>query len=308
MPKTLYRGRFAPSPTGPLHFGSLIAAVGSYLQARSNHGEWWLRIEDIDPPREPKGTSDNIIRTLELYGFEWHGPVQYQHNQLEHYAEVVNELIKTQRLYHCSCSRKQISQQSHHRHGPLIYPGTCRSKVCQTESLQPHQMTALRINTHDVEVTFNDAIQGNQNIHLEQHGDYVIQRADGHYSYQLAVAVDDAEHGMTEVVRGADLLGCTARQIYLQQLLNLPTPKYAHLPIAKDPNGQKLSKQTFAQAIDKSKPSLLLWYALTFLGQQPERALIEGKLDELWQWAIEHWKFKLVPKSADTDKDIYKVC
>jgi glutamyl-Q tRNA(Asp) synthetase len=303
-----YRGRFAPSPTGPLHFGSLIAAVGSYLQARANQGEWWLRIEDIDPPREPKGTADNIIRTLESYGFEWHGPVQYQHNRLAHYAEIINKLAKTQRLYHCSCSRKQISQQSNHHEGPLIYPGTCRSKICHTQSLHLQKRTALRMNNRNVEITFKDVIKGEQKIQLEQDGDYVIRRTDGHYSYQLAVAVDDAEQGMTEVVRGADLLSCTARQIYLQQCLNLPTPQYAHLPVANDLNGQKLSKQSFAQAIDEYEPSQLLWYALTFLGQKPERTLLESRLDEIWQWAIENWKFKFVPKSADIDKDIYKVC
>lgn len=304
-----YRGRFAPSPTGPLHFGSLVAAVGSYLQARANRGEWKLRIEDIDPPREPEGASTLLIKTLEQFGFEWDGPVLFQHDRLHRYAEMINELAKTERVYQCACSRKQIAAHPINTTGSLIYPGTCRHKVWQPEKSRFEEKTALRLDTRGARIRFYDAVQGRQDIDFEQQGDYVIRRADGLYSYQIAVAVDDAEQGMTEVVRGADLLSCTARQIYLQQLLGLPTPDYAHLPVAHDPqSGQKLSKQTYASAIRTNTAVTYLWYALNFLGQQPEPALLEASVEEFWKWAIEHWKLKFVPQEADMDKNLYKVC
>jgi len=309
MSENTYRGRFAPSPTGPLHFGSLVAAVGSYLQARVNNGEWFLRIENIDPPREPEGASQQIIHTLEHFGFEWDGPILYQHDRLHDYENLLNELSKTGRLYQCSCSRKKIALQNKNRTGPLVYPGTCRNKTWCPGKSRFAENFSLRLDTRNVSLNFNDAIQGIQKYGLEHQGDYVIRRADGLYSYLFAVAIDDAQQGITEVVRGADLLACTARQIYLQQLLNLPTPDYAHLPLAHDPQtGQKLSKQNGAPAIKGNVHVALLWYALKFLGQAPDKEIIESNIDEIWNWAIKNWKFKFVPKTADIEKELYKVC
>ncbi len=290
-----YRGRFAPSPSGPLHFGSLIAAVASYLQAHSQQGEWWLRVEDIDPPREAPGARDAILRSLEAFGLQWDGEVRYQKARQERYAEALVELQKTGLLYRCSCSRQQIARATARNEGPLRYPGTCRDK--NLTPLTPH---ALRIDTRQVTIRFDDAIQGRQQFDLEREaGDFVLRRADGLFSYQLAVAIDDAEQGMTEVVRGMDLLDSTPRQIYLQQLLNLPTPSYAHHPVAVDAGtGRKLSKQTFARAINDQRPVETLWQALRFLGQRPPEALRETDLADFWEWAKAHWQLKFVPQTA----------
>jgi len=291
----LYRGRFAPSPTGPLHFGSLVAALGSYLQAESLAGEWWLRIEDIDPPREVPGATEQILRTLEAYGFEWHGEVQYQRNRLARYQDALQQLQHSGLLYACECSRRQIAKVTGHTHGPLVYPGTCRSR-----QLEPRPDRALRLHCHDSTlITFEDAIQGHQRVALAQQGDFVLKRADGLLSYALAVALDDAEQGMTEVVRGCDLLDATARQIYIQTLLALPVPRYAHLPLALDPqNGSKLSKQNLATPLSLSQPTTSLWQGLYFLGQNPPIPLQHSSLSELWRWARANWRLKSVPRTA----------
>jgi len=296
MPQPVaYRGRFAPSPTGPLHFGSLIAAVGSFLQARSQNGEWWLRIENIDPPREAEGAIDAILSSLEAHGLTWDGEAQYQQTRQARYAEALEEIQQSGRLYACSCSRQQIAKTTGHTTGPLIYPGTCRGM--SKPQYGPH---ALRVDTRNSVILFEDLIQGNQQIDLvKDSGDFVLRRADGLYSYQLAVALDDVEQGMTEVVRGSDLLDCTPRQIFVQQLLGFTPPQYAHLPIAIDPStGQKLSKQTMAPALNDKQAVHNLWQVLKFLGQQPPLALRDSNVDEFWSWAIPQWQFNMVPRTA----------
>ncbi|MCC5810356.1 MAG: tRNA glutamyl-Q(34) synthetase GluQRS [Ectothiorhodospiraceae bacterium] len=281
----IYRGRFAPSPTGPLHFGSLIAATGSYLEARTRGGEWLLRIDDIDPPREQPGASEEIPRTLELFGFQWDGPVHYQSSRTERYREVVQTLIGRELAYGCGCTRKDIAAAGKSGPNGLVYPGTCRN------GLAPGRRTrALRVRTEHQHIRFDDLFQGIVRCDLEgMLGDFVIRRADGYYAYHLAAAVDDGDSGITHVIRGHDLLWCTPPQLYLQQLLRLPQPRYGHLPVAVNAQGQKLSKQTFAPALDVSLASTQLWQALDFLLQSPPEALAGEPLDIVWEWALAHW-------------------
>jgi len=292
-PSPRYRGRFAPSPTGPLHFGSLVAALGSYLEARQTSGEWLVRMEDLDPPREVAGAAALILKTLEEFGFEWDGPVMFQSRRHARYIEVLETLRRNRLTYRCGCSRKQIAEQSQ-RQGlpPGVYPGTCRSHPAST-----HDKHAIRLLSEGQQVRFEDVLQGSisQDVAREV-GDFVLRRADGLFAYQLAVVVDDAEQGITHVVRGSDLLDSTPRQIALQQLLGYPTPSYLHLPVAVNATGQKLSKQTFAPALDSANPLPALWQALHFLGQQPPPELLEGELDSFWHWAISHWNVAALPR------------
>lgn len=287
MNNTGYRGRFAPSPTGPLHFGSLIAAMASYLQAKVNHGEWWLRIEDIDPPREQPGASDAIIKTLAAFGFEWDGPIRYQSAGVSHYHEILDHLRERDLLYACGCSRKDIAKLNDNN----IYPGTCRA------GLPPgREARAWRVRSEG-RIQYQDAIQGQINCDIAiEAGDFVLLRADGLVAYQLAVGLDDAEQGMTEVIRGADLLDSTPRQIYIQQLLQLPSPRYAHHPVAVNAAEDKLCKHSHAPAIQPKDAVPLLWQALDFLGQRPEKDLKNGDLNDLWHWAITHWQLQEIPK------------
>jgi glutamyl-Q tRNA(Asp) synthetase len=288
MPEQRYRGRFAPSPTGPLHLGSLIAATASYLQARSQRGEWWVRIEDIDPPREIAGASDAILRTLEAFGFEWDGPVQYQSQRTARYTAALAELRERGLVYPCACSRKDIAESSPQG----VYPGTCR------KGLRPSQQArAWRVRTTEQPIEFIDKIQGRQVTDLDREaGDFILFRADGYYAYQLATGVDDADQGITEVVRGADLLESTPRQCYLQQALQLPSPAYAHHPVVITANGDKLSKQNLAPALNTQRPVPALFAALRFLGQAAPAELEKSDLTELWRWAQTHWDLANVPK------------
>jgi len=292
-PQHFYRGRFAPSPTGPLHFGSLIAALGSYLEARRRNGEWLVRIEDLDPPREVAGADRLILENLERYGFEWDGEVVYQSHRNDYYLDALDSLQRMGLLYRCGCSRKEIAERSGQLGLPAgVYPGTCRAR--QADIRQQH---ALRLLTEGQQVEFQDAIQGTikQDI-AEAVGDFVLRRADGPFAYQLAVVVDDAEQGITEVVRGSDLLDSTPRQILLQRYLDYPTPGYCHLPVAVNAEGLKLSKQTFAPPLDLAQPIPSLWQALRFLGQTPPMELLEADLDSFWRWAIAHWQADAVPR------------
>jgi glutamyl-Q tRNA(Asp) synthetase len=288
-----YRGRFAPSPTGPLHLGSLIAAVGSYLEARSRDGEWLVRMEDLDPPREVPGAADLILRMLEAYGFEWDGAVLYQSTRTDAYEAALQRLAQADMLYPCACTRKEIADSAVQGIEGLVYPGTCRS------GLHGRPERAWRVRTTAEKITFDDAIQGRQAQVLGHDiGDFVLKRADGLYAYQLAVVVDDAEQGVTQVVRGADLLGSTPRQIWLQRLLGLPTPQYTHLPVAVNAEGEKLSKQTLAAPLDLYRPAPSLWQALDFLGQQPPPEL-RNDAATLWQWAKANWRPEAVQKTRD---------
>lgn len=287
-----YRGRFAPSPTGPLHFGSLVAAVASYLEARSRGGEWLVRMEDLDRPREMPGAADDILLTLEKFGFEWDGSVLYQSQRDEAYAAAFHRLQSLSLVYACACSRREIADSAVHGIDGLIYPGTCRNGLAHGKTAR-----AWRIRTEDRSIEFDDAIQGRISQNLSRDiGDFVLKRADGLYAYQLAVVVDDAEQGISHVVRGADLLDSTPRQIYLQQALQLVTPAYAHVPVAANLQGEKLSKQTLAQALDQHNPTPQLWQALHFLGQRPEPVLQQASPAALWKWAMAHWQLEAVPR------------
>lgn len=289
-PASGYVGRFAPSPTGPLHFGSLIAAVGSYLQARSRGGRWLVRIEDLDRPREVAGAADDILRTLETYGLHWDGPVLYQSRRDAAYAAALETLRARHAVYPCACTRQDIARARLKLGGAADYPGTCRG------GLPPgRQPRAWRVRTERQVIGFEDGVLGRCEFDLEHtSGDFVVRRADGLFAYQLAVVVDDAEQGVNEVVRGADLLDSTPRQILLQRLLGLPTPAYLHLPVATTARDEKLSKQTGAAPLDRNRPLPALRRALAFLGQPvPDHA---DRLDTFWDAAVALWDASRVPR------------
>ncbi len=291
---TVYRGRFAPSPTGPLHFGSLVAAVGSYLDARANQGEWRVRIENIDAPREVPGASRDILMVLEKLGMHWDGEVVYQHERHALYREALAMLEQQYLTYACTCSRKEIADSSIMGIEGPVYPGTCRDTAQRPHS--PHRQnkqnrqSAIRVRTDSQPVAFTDPVQGHvlQRIGKDI-GDFVLHRADGIFAYQLAVVVDDAAQAITHVVRGADLLNSTPRQIYLQRLLGYTTPAYMHLPVVTNTRGEKLSKQTFAAPVTQFNVLFQLVSALRFLGQNPPGDLLDSGLETFWHWAIRHW-------------------
>ncbi|MFZ2854837.1 MAG: tRNA glutamyl-Q(34) synthetase GluQRS [Rhodocyclaceae bacterium] len=289
----VYRGRFAPSPTGPLHFGSLLAAVGSYLDARAHGGEWLLRIEDVDEPRTVPGAADGILRTLEGFGFEWDGEVLVQSRRLDLYHAALVRLQLDGAAYPCACSRREIAALARRPSldGGLLYPGTCRAGLPAG-----HAARAWRLRVPDREFSFVDRVQGRVRQNLEREvGDFVLLRADGQYAYQLAVVVDDALQGVNAVVRGADLLDSTSRQIWLQQCLGVPTPSHAHLPVATNAAGEKLSKQTQAAAVDPASGSALLADVLAFLGHVVPPGLRRAPLAEFWYWAVDAWSIGKVP-------------
>jgi glutamyl-Q tRNA(Asp) synthetase len=286
-----YIGRFAPSPTGPLHFGSLVAAVASFLEARSRAGKWLVRMEDLDTPRVVRGAADEILRALEACGMQWDGAIVGQSTRADAYHAELNRLRAMGLVYPCACSRREIADSALSGIEGPVYPGTCRNGLAPGKTAR-----AWRINTRGAEVRFNDAIQGAVAQNLETDiGDFVLLRADHVYAYQLAVVVDDAEQGITDVVRGADLLDSTSRQIYLQRLLNFATPRYCHVPVAVNAAGEKLSKQTRAAPIDPAQPLTALVAALRFLGQQPPATLARTSIKELWNWAIANWRVERVP-------------
>ncbi len=292
----MVRGRFAPSPTGPLHFGSLVAAVASYLEAKAHQGEWLVRMEDLDTPREVPGAADAILNALEDFGFEWSGSVMHQSQRQDAYVEALENLQKQALVYPCSCSRKEIADSAMHGIDGLVYPGTCRNGLALGK-----QARAWRMKVEDRPIAFDDAIQGANSHNLSRDiGDFVLKRADGIYAYQLAVVVDDAEQGITHVVRGADLLDSTPRQIYLQQKLKLGTPNYAHIPVVTNWQSEKISKQTLAKPIDTRLATLQLFEALCFLGQQPPLIIKNATPDEVWRWAMENWQISKVAKQRQT--------
>lgn len=290
----VYRGRFAPSPTGPLHFGSLVAAVGSYLDARSCGGQWLLRMEDVDASRNVPGAAEDILRTLENFGFEWDGPVLWQSTRLEAYAELLESLKQSGLVYGCACSRREIADSALRvaSDGALVYPGTCR------DGLPPGRTArAWRLRVDDVEIAFEDRVQGRVAQHLGHDvGDFVLRRADGLFAYQLAVVADDHFQGVSDVVRGADLLASTPRQIWLLQCLDWSLPRYAHLPVATNAVGEKWSKQTLAPALDPASAAAELARALRFLGQSVPAEVEGDGLAALWAWARQHWDFAAIPR------------
>ena len=270
-----YIGRFAPSPTGPLHFGSLVAALASYLAARSAGGKWLLRMEDLDKPREQPGAADDILRALDKLGLEWDGPVIAQSTRLERYRAVLDDLARRGFAYPCACARRELEDSALAIDGSRIYPGTCRHGLAPGKAAR-----SVRVRTHGAPIGFADAVQGwhEQRVETEV-GDFVLLRADGITAYQLAVVVDDLDQGITDVVRGADLLDSTARQIHLQRLLGARTPRYAHVPVAVNAAGEKLSKQTGARPLDLADPQAELARARRFLNQ-----------------AADGWDFARVPR------------
>lgn len=278
----MYVGRFAPSPTGPLHFGSLVAALASWLDARAAGGRWLVRIEDLDAPRSRAGAAEEILRTLGRLGLGWDGAVLYQSTRGAHYRRALAALEK--QTYWCGCTRREIADSALGlaADGAQIYPGTCRTGIAPGKVPR-----ALRLRATGEQISYTDRVQGVQAQRLDLAiGDFVLLRADGQFAYQLAVVVDDAEQGVTDVVRGADLLGSTPRQIHLQRLLGYPTPRYLHVPAAVNAAGEKLSKQTGAPAIDSERPEKTLRRALAFLGQ--------AQTDNLAQ-AVRDWNPALIP-------------
>ncbi|MCI5107785.1 MAG: tRNA glutamyl-Q(34) synthetase GluQRS [Pseudomonadales bacterium] len=284
-----YVGRFAPSPTGPLHMGSLIAALASYLDARAASGQWLLRMEDLDPPREPAGAAEQILEQLRYLEMHWDGEVLYQSQRHDAYAAALSQLDSNGLLYRCSCSRQRIRELNGR------YDGHCR-----TQAVAGDKDCAIRLQTSAASIEFTDRIQGKFSQAVETEvGDFVIRRKDGLFAYQLAVVVDDGYQQITDVVRGYDLLDSTPRQIYLQSLLGLPRPNYAHFPVLVNDQGQKLSKQHFAAAVDISEAGRCLFEGLKFLGLQPPRALATSPCAAQLAWGIEHWDIQAVPKLAN---------
>lgn len=283
---TAYRGRFAPSPTGPLHAGSLLAAVGSYLDARANGGEWLVRMEDLDPPREQAGAAADILNTLELYGLTWDGPVLFQSERADAYQEILEKLLSSGLAFRCRCSRADIAAANPvSGSGASHYPGTCRAR--QVAASEAH---AVRLRVTDTPVVLSDRLQGSQaTVLTESVGDFVIRRRDELAAYQLAVVVDDGFQQITDVVRGIDLLDSTHRQIYLQGLLDMPTPRYLHLPVIVNSAGDKLSKQTGATALPRDNPSEVLRKILSLLRHAPPPEVCGESPEKLLRWAITEW-------------------
>lgn len=291
-PDAPYVGRFAPSPTGPLHFGSLVAALGSCLDARAHGGRWLLRIEDVDAPRTQPGAADTILRQLEACGFEWDDEPRWQSARTDLYRGALARLQARGLVFPCACTRREMADSTLARDGSRRYPGTCRAGLPAGREAR-----AWRLSTAPGEIHFVDAVQGEQVEDVWRDvGDFVLLRADGLFAYQLAVVVDDAEQGVTHVVRGADLLDSTARQIALQRAMGVPTPHYAHLPVATNAAGEKLSKQTLAPAVDPAQAVEALHAGLRFLGQPVPDALLRADVASLWQWARAHWSLAAVPR------------
>lgn len=292
MSKPAYRGRFAPSPTGPMHLGTLIAALASYLQARKQQGEWLLRIEDVDTTRSVKGAADSMLRTLDRFGFEWQGEVVYQSKRNDYYAAALEALMSDNLVYPCTCSRKKLAQGTIQGIPHTIYPGTCRHR-----KLPLQEQHALRLKVDASIIAFDDRVMGRFQQQLDSEcGDFVIRRRDGLFAYQLAVVADDALQGITEVVRGADLLDSTPRQIYLQQQLGYDQPAYLHLPLVVDEHDMKLGKSTGGAALDDSHPEPSLVTALKHLGLQAPADLSRSDNRTFWQWAIENWDISSIPR------------
>ncbi|WP_312592564.1 tRNA glutamyl-Q(34) synthetase GluQRS [Stutzerimonas nitrititolerans] len=281
-----YIGRFAPTPSGHLHFGSLIAALASYLDARAVGGRWLLRMEDLDPPREMPGAQAAIVESLQRFGFEWDGEMQRQSDRHDAYEEVIERLLRAGLAYPCVCSRKQLEAY------PGAYPGFCR------DANQPKEDAAIRLRVPNLEYGFTDRVQGEYRQHLGRDvGDFVIRRRDGLFAYQLAVVLDDAWQGVTDVVRGADLLDSTPRQLYLQELLGLPQPRYLHVPLIIQPDGHKLGKRYRSPPLQPAEATPLLLRALRALGQPTAAELSDALPGEVLAWAIPRWDADRIPRT-----------
>lgn len=285
-PTLPYRGRFAPSPTGPLHFGSLVAAVGSWMMARRAGGEWWIRVEDLDPPREVPGAAERQLATLSAFGMESDAPVVKQSTRGDAYALQLARLLDSGDAFACRCSRSAIAAAGGiHR--------TCAGTA--DEATRP----SIRLRVPDIDLAFIDAIQGRYAQSLAREvGDVVLRRADGYWAYQLAVVVDDADQGITHVVRGADLIDSTPRQIFLQQQLGLATPEYAHLPLVLDADGNKLGKSLQSLPLDDADPWPALAAAWRFLGQDATALRTSGRIDAALSSAVQRFDPARIPRAA----------
>jgi len=286
-PLSSYRGRFAPSPSGLLHFGSLVTALASYLDAKHQNGTWLVRIEDIDPPREQQGAATEILKTLEAYGMFWDEDVLYQSQQTALYNDVLSYLAKQKLSYRCRCTRADIKALGG------IYQGHCKHLAVSEKN------SAIRLLNSNVVVQYHDIIQGN--VHCDQAlaaEDFTIFRKDGLFAYQLAVVIDDIYQGISHIIRGCDLLEPTARQLSFFQIINAQSPQYGHVPLVVTKQGYKLSKQNKALAIDINNPQSSLIQALDFLGQSPPSELVTSSVENIMQWAIKHWSIDKVTKTT----------
>ena len=296
MTPTLSIGRFAPSPSGPLHFGSLLAAVASFMQVKQQGGKWLVRIEDIDPPREVDGASDTILKQLESHGLHWDDSVIYQSNQTKHYFEALENLAARQLTYPCACTRQRLSQLNG------VYDSKCHNLNLADKN------TSLRLSISDSleatglkndRINFCDAIMGDYSQSLIQSvGDFVLRRRDGLFSYQLAVVIDDYLQGITEIIRGFDLIDSTPRQILIQQCLGYKIPSYGHIPLAMNNLGQKLSKQHHAKQLPQKSEHKQLWLALEWLQQQPPKEIQDSPVEEIISWGIQHWDISKIPATS----------
>lgn len=284
--KPIPTGRFAPTPSGSLHFGSLVAALASYLNVKSQLGRWYVRIDDIDQPRIAKNSINDILNTLEFLNLEWDGEVYYQSQHIEEYQAALDKLKQQKLAYACTCTRKQI--------GESIYTGTCRD--AKHELTQRH---SLRIKTNNTSISLNDCIQGaySQNLFTDI-GDFIILRSDNIFSYHLSTVIDDTQQNITEIIRGYDLLESTPRQMYLRECLGLTNPNYCHIPLAMKNKSKKLSKQNFASPIEKHLANESLFNALVFLGQNPEQKLQTAPTNEIVEWALIHWDINSIPQKT----------
>ena len=290
----MYIGRFAPSPTGLLHIGSLLTALASYADARAHGGRWLVRMEDLDPPREMAGAADDILRTLEAFGFEWDGGVAYQSRRYDLYHEALGRLKAKGLVYPCDCSRKDWQAVARAGADGFVYNGCCAGLDPQRAL---HKTPAWRVRVPDEIIGFDDAVVGHYAQNLAHDiGDFVLLRAVGFWAYQLAVVADDAAQGITHIVRGQDLLVSTPRQLWLQRALGAPEPHYAHLPLLVNGAGQKWSKQTLAPALDLGAREILLRQVMAYL-QLPAAPEV-GRPQDLLAWAVRHWDMAKVPKAA----------
>ena len=290
----MYIGRFAPSPTGLLHIGSLLTALASYADARAQDGRWLVRMEDLDPPREMAGAADDILRTLEAFGFEWDGEVAYQSRRYDLYHEALGRLKAKGLVYPCDCSRKDWQAAARAGADGFVYNGCCAGLDPQRAL---HKTPAWRVRVPDEIIGFDDAVVGHYAQNLAHDiGDFVLLRADGFWAYQLAVVADDAAQGITHIVRGQDLLVSTPRQLWLQRALDAPEPHYAHLPLLVNGAGQKWSKQTLAPALDLGAREALLRQVMAYL-KLPAAPEV-GRPQDLLAWAVRHWDMAKVPKAA----------
>lgn len=285
---TTYTGRFAPSPSGPLHFGSLVAAVASYLDARANQGTWLVRIEDLDPAREPESAAATILEQLADHGMLSDGPVLYQSQRLDAYQSALDFLRSGELCYSCYCSRQQVRAMG------SVYDGHCRT------ALHPkNKPSAIRLMVEDQSIEFEDLVQGIQAHNLmAETGDFIIRRKDGLFAYQLAVVVDDHFQGISHVIRGYDLLESTPRQIYLQRKLGYRSPIYGHVPVITNELGQKLSKQHFATPLGSQECRSMLHAAVAYLGLEPRANQRKLRVEEQLDWAIQHWDIQAIPRLA----------